>query len=337
MSKKLTRVSLIKAEGQNFITKDLYMNDSELKKIEDKLEFPKPKNIKEYSEEDIFTNPNKFKMSSLDGNSLYFFLTKLFDVDYSKKENKLESIDDIGSQGNQFNPNIIAYYFQEDNYRSIYLIELRIKKFLIQDKVIKFLHFLKKKSGSEDRIETGIVDVKKGIDFPLSGVLCEIRQSDSSSYGITVFNSKKLDSVLQLESKIQECANYTLSRFNAGQEYNFYLAKKSTRVEIINMNKVKSVVRDDIKLSKALSLYNGHQNKKINQISKEQLKQAIQRLVDHVNDEGNKYQLHEIPKYEEEQNKLTVDEFQIKIFTALLDNKIVEKILDKSIDLPFFD
>lgn len=343
MVKRLKRVSLIKVEGQNFIAKDLYMADPELENIERKLEFPSSKRkIKEYSELGVFNNPNKFQISSLSEESHYFFLGKLFNIDYSKKENKLESLDDIGaddSQNHKFSPDMIAYYFQEENNKFIYLIELKMKSFLIQDKVIMGLlrNEKKKKSGTEDRIEAEVIEVTKGIDFPLSGFLCEIRQSTDANYGITVFNSGALDSVLKLESKIQECANHTLTRFNEAKDTNFYLAQKSIQVEIVNQDRVMSVVKGNIKLSKALSFYTGHQNRKINKIPKEELKQAIQRLKDHIDDEGNKYELHEIPDYDEQNNKIKVDEYQIKIFTALLDNKIVERILDKSIDLPFFD
>ena len=49
---------------------------------------------------------------------------------------------------------------------------------------------------------------------------------------------------------------------------------------------------------------------------------------------NNKYTLEDIPKFEN--NKITVSGNQIRIFVALLNNQIVEKILNNQIDLPYF-
>lgn len=72
----------------------------------------------------------------------------------------------------------------------------------------------------------------------------------------------------------------------------------------------------------------------INQITGEKLLLAINNLKDHAKDENNKYTLGDIPKFEN--NKITVSGNQIRIFVALLNNQIVEKILNNQIDLPYF-
>lgn len=61
---------------------------------------------------------------------------------------------------------------------------------------------------------------------------------------------------------------------------------------------------------------------------------AVNNLKNHAEDENNKYTLGDIPKFEN--NKITVSGNQIRIFVALLNNQIVEKILNNQIDLPYF-
>ena len=238
----------------------------------------------------------------------------------------MKSIDDIDhlDSENSFKPTLALYYYTEDGEEFILVTTLNVKKLIVKDKL--FLGF-KKRAG----VNNGIKD---SIELPMSNFICMISKKNNNTYSIKVYDAFKVDKQFQLNAHINEYAKNVLNRFNTSDSNKLLLTADQVEVQIDDIASIMDIVTDNDALSKSLSFYSGHGNKTINKISSGKLLDAINSLQNHVSDEDNKYILEDIPKFEN--NKITVSGNQIKIFVALLNNQIVEKILNNQIDLPFF-
>lgn len=340
MSKVLKRVVLAEINDAEFKVKSLNTSDSDLKLIFKKLKIPSCKGMKEYSDLGIFENPNKFCISNLNQDNLYGRLISLFDVDYTVIDNKLSTIDEIDYKSG-FKPNLALYYLKKEKNEEICIIPLKKKTFLLKDKTFVIpigkdgLNTgIKMKEGVQNEVALKVEEFKNGLELPLSGIICKIIKNQEIQYSINVHDSVGLDSVLGLHTHIKEHATKVLNRFNATNGYKFLLTKDNVQVEIVGIESIVEILEQNSELTKSLALYKGHKNKTINRISRKNLEDAINILREHEQDEDCLYKAEDIPNFE--QDKLVVSGTQIKIFTALLGNRIVEKILNKQIDLPFY-
>ena len=334
MCKILKRVVLCQILEDQFVVKYLNTADEELKKIEEKIEFPSNRKLKEINDLGIFDNSKRFSIEELTNQSPYYKLVDLFDIDYSASDTRLKSIDDINhlDSENPFKPTLALYYYTEDGEEFILVTTLNVKKLIVKDKL--FLGF-KKRAGVNNGIDMIAHEIKDSIELPMSNFICMISKKNNDIYSINVYDTFKVDKQFQLFNHINDYAKNVLNRFNSSDANKFLLTTDEIEVQIDDIDLIMNVVIDNEALSKSLSFYSGHGNKMINKITAEKLLEAINSLQDHVEDENNKYTLEDIPKYEND--KLTVSGNQIRIFVALLNNQIVEKILNNQIELPYFD
>ena len=325
MDEILKRVVLAQVIEDEIVVKYLNTADKELENIQEKIEFPNNEKLKEISDLGIFDNPKSFSIKELIEGNPYYKLVEFFDINYSEPERRLKSIDDIDflNSQNGFRPNLVLYYFLKNEEEIILIAPLNLKKLLVKDRL-----FL----GGIDMITH---EIKDSIELPMSSFICMIFKGIDTTFSINVYDTFKVDKQFQLHDHINDYAERVLNRFNISDQNKFLLTTDKIEVQIDNIDSIMNVVTDNEALSKSLSFYSGHGNKMINKITGEKLLEAINSLQEHVEDENNKYTLEDIPKYEND--KLTVSGNQIRIFVALLNNQIVEKILNNQIELPYFD
>lgn len=333
MSKVLKRVVLAEVTEDKVIGKYLNTADEELLKIEEKIEFPSNRRLKEINDLGIFDNSKRFSIEELTNQSPYYKLVDLFDIDYSASDTRLKSIDDINhlDSENPFKTTLALYYYTDNGEEFILITTLNVKKLIVKDKL--FWKF-KQRVGFNDGIDMIIHEISDSLELPMSNFICMISKKNNNTYSIRVYDAFKVDKQFQLFNHINDYAKKVLNRFNSSDANKFLLTTDEIEVQIDDIDSIMNVVTDNEALSKSLSFYSGHGNKMINKITGEKLLEAINSLQDHVGDENNKYTLEDIPKFEND--KLTVSGNQIRIFVALLNNQIVEKILNNQIDLPYF-
>ena len=334
MSKVLKRVVLAQVTEDEVIGKYLNTADEELRKIEEKIEFPNNRRLKEINDLGIFDNSKRFSIEELTNQSPYYKLVDLFDIDYSASDTRLKSIDDINHLESEtsFKPSLALYYYTENGEEFILITTLNVKKIIVKDKL--FWKF-KQRVGVNDGIDMIIHEISDSLELPMSNFICMISKKNNNTYSIRVYDAFKVDKHFQLSAHINKYAENVLNRFNTSDSNKLLLTADQVEVQIDDIASIMDIVTDNDALSKSLSFYSGHGNKTINQISSGKLLDAINSLRNHVSDEDNKYILEDIPKFEN--NKITVSGNQIKIFVALLNNQIVEKILNNQIELPYFD
>ena len=130
MSKVLKRVVLAQVTEDEVIGKYLNTADEELRKIEEKIEFPSNRRLKEINDLGIFDNSKRFSIEELTNQSPYYKLVDLFDIDYSASDTRLKSIDDINhlESENPFKPSLALYYYTENREEFILITTLNVKK-----------------------------------------------------------------------------------------------------------------------------------------------------------------------------------------------------------------
>ena len=320
MDEILKRVVLAQVIEDEIVVKYLNTADKELENIQKNIKFPSNDKLKEISDLGTFDNPKSFSIEKLTTGSPYYKLVDFFDIDYSKPERRLKSIDDIDFSNSQngFKPNLVLYYYLENEEEIILIAPLNINKLLVKDKL--FLG-LKKHVGVNNGIDMITHEIKDSIELPMSSFICMISKKNDTTFSINVYDTFRVDKQFQLYTHINAYAEKVLKRFNSSDQNKFLLTTDKIEVQIDNIDSIMNVVTDNEALSKSLSFYSGHGNKMINQITGEKLLLAINNLKDHAKDENN---------------KITVSGNQIRIFVALLNNQIVEKILNNQIDLPYF-
>ena len=333
-SKILKRVVLAQVIEDEIVVKYLNTADKELEKIQENIKSPSNDKLKEISDLGTFDNPKSFSIEKLTIESPYYKLVELFNINYSEPERRLKSIDDIDFSNSQngFKPNLVLYYYLENEEEIILIAPLNLNKLLVKDKL--FLG-LKKHTGVNNGIDMITHEIKDSIELPMSSFICMISKKNNTAFSINVYDTFKVDKQFQLSAHINKYAENVLNRFNTSDSNKLLLTADQVEVQIDDITSIMDIVTDNDALSKSLSFYSGHGNKMINKITGEKLLEAINSLQAHVGDENNKYTLEDIPKFEN--NKLTVSGNQIRIFVALLNNQIVEKILNNQLELPYFD
>lgn len=173
MCKILKRIVLCQIFENEFVVKYLNTADEELTKIEEKIKFPNDERLKEISDLGIFDNPKSFSIKELTMESPYYKLVELFNINYSESERRLKSIDDIDFSNSQngFKPNLVLYYYLENEEEIILIAPLNLNKLLVKDKL--FLG-LKKHTGVNNGIDMITHEIKDSIELPMSSFICMI-------------------------------------------------------------------------------------------------------------------------------------------------------------------
>lgn len=84
--------------------------------------------------------------------------------------------------------------------------------------------------------------------------------------------------------------------------------------------------------------FKGTKSSTIQKIGIDKLEQALDRLKAYVESDATaKFSIINIPSIDKEKLEIFVTEDQVPILAALLENKVIERILDKSIRVPYFE
>lgn len=132
---------------------------------------------------------------------------------------------------------------------------------------------------------------------------------------------------------------YVTKNFDKFEDNEYKLAEDKVIVDFKGkLDDIKNVVFQNDNLTKTLASYTNNSRKKINTIDSGSIKNVINVLETAVNKKGNSkinIKKKNIPKFKNDH--LTITKDSIPTFVALLDNKIIEKLLDGKIEIPFYE
>lgn len=332
--------------------KKLYLENDELRKFSQRIIMPSQKKLPYFDEisDSIFSTYPRFKVEELDSANYLFFLSKFYDLieESDDEDSWLNSLDELFEKTNDFKPNAIIYKLteigEETRNECIYISSFK-KNMLMEDKTILFR---KKKKKDKDLgvSEISILDRTKIFVLPEEGFVCSIEKSEKGT-GLKVYKAIELDKLFKIDALIDDYAEKKIRRFISDEENRkFKLTKEKADVyfkDILGNDKVNEVIEEvksseNINLKKTYATFSGRSTKTIQKISLERLNGVIQELKLYAKTPQKKhyFTIDEIPRIDIKEKQIYVDEKSIKIFAAMLNNEIIQKLLDGTIEIPYY-
>ncbi|WP_314208692.1 hypothetical protein, partial [Vagococcus salmoninarum] len=102
---------------------------------------------------------------------------------------------------------------------------------------------------------------------------------------------------------------------------------------------IAEVINSDYEhLQQTFATFTGRSNKIIQTIELTQLEKVTNDLFDYIDDPqtDNLFTKEEVPRIDTNENKVYVNEKSIRIFAAMLNNQIIRKLLDGTIEIPYY-
>lgn len=302
--------------------------------------------IKKPSEYGMVNYLDNKTVESLNNSTKYYISgddsTKNYQLDILK--NLLLNIDKLPmlpSINNAFNKNgnldytLIGYLYEEDNgNQELFLYRLR-KSNLVKDG--GFFVF-KKKSGSLHANTVKVEQIDNGFNLPTTDCLSSIyKRKDSKEgkqYKVKVYQAYIFDNVFQTSETQHEYVDRTINKFKTTTKITKD-DKVSITFEKANLSKLKNIIFSDDHLTKTFAGYHDSSKRIIKQISIDKLNDVLSTLQNHVKNNADAgFNLKNIPKLHGE--KLEVTEDSVPTFAALLDNKVIQRLLNNKIEIPYF-
>lgn len=277
-------------------------------------------------------------------------MSKFYDLieESDDEDSWLNSLDELFEKTNDFKPNAIIYKLteigEETRKECIYISSFK-KNMLMEDKTILFR---KKKKKDKDLgvSEISILDRTKIFVLPEEGFVCSIEKSEKGT-GLKVYKAIELDKLFKIDALIDDYAEKKIRRFISDEENRkFKLTKEKADVyfkDTSGNDKLNEVIEEvksskNINLKKTYATFSGRSTKTIQKISLERLNGVIQELKLYAKNPQKEhyFTIDEIPRIDTKEKQIYVDEKSIKIFAAMLNNEIIQKLLDGTIEIPYY-
>ena len=102
---------------------------------------------------------------------------------------------------------------------------------------------------------------------------------------------------------------------------------------------VKEIITSkDIHLKKTYATFSGRSTKTVQKINLTRLSEVIESLKEYIYDPqtDSLFTEIELPRIDIKKSEIYVDEKSVKIFAAMLNNEIIQKLLDGTIEIPYY-
>lgn len=346
---EITSIFVMNSKAEkNSLTLKLGLSDEELKDFSSTIEDPSERSMLDYFSEECVEELSTPKKYYIDGNNK----TQCYQLDILKKimfnlnnASELKSIEDIFNKDGELRCNMVAYASKKDNEdEEIFLYDIS-KTNLIKDNNRFWL--FKRKVGSTDNYEASIEQVENGFNLPTNNCIASFfkrkNTSEGNQYKIKIYQAFNFDQVFNVKDTQHEYVDRILKKFNKGNSSNKYesikLTKKNISVNFKNndFDKIEKVIFEDDNLTKTFVNFHNTQRRTIKKIKLEQLEGVIESLKKYIGKNADAgFGLENIPEINKDNDELEVTKESIPTFAALLDNKIIERLLNNKIEIPYF-
>lgn len=319
------------------------------------------KNISEYGMKNYFDlaesleNPKKYSISLGENDEKTYHIDLLEKIRSSLDEaDFLENIE-LAVDNGKLLYNIAIYVEDDEKYTGIYIYEIKESHLLRDDFYVMKIPFtkqkinLKKKGAGTTNEKLAVVEnVAGSVGLPTEGYIVSFfkRKKDDEQYKIykvKVYDAWKFDDVFGKVETRKKYVRFTLEKF-ANEENPIKIANDAVQVVFKNedeetsnvVDTVEAVIMSDMKLVKTFSNFHNNSRRKIKNIEVSRLREVLNLLKDYVlnNAEAN-FELKNIPTLDEKGN-LIVNADSTPIFAALLENKIIQRLLNNDIEIPYY-
>ena len=176
--------------------------------------------------------------------------------------------------------------------------------------------------------------------MPVSDCLASIyKRKDSNEgkqYKAKIYQAVIFDKAFKTLETQHKYVDRTLEKFASTSDPIKLLKDDKVTVSFSNLDKLKQVIYDDDHLTKTFAAFHDNKNRIIKQIDLQKLKDVLDTLKDHIQNNADAgFELKNIPVLNSS-NKLEVTEDSVPTFAALLDNKVIQRLLSNKIEIPYF-
>ncbi|WP_349550303.1 hypothetical protein [Leuconostoc pseudomesenteroides] len=355
MDKNENKFSLISAsvfncKGDDFDVKKINLSDDDLKKLENAVGAIEVLRIKELDRESLST-PNRYRIPNdtedyYQRNVMNNLMHKLKnDTNISTLQSFSELFD-----GNQLLYSSIVYLFKafdgksaeqpnELEHTRLYVYQLK-KNGILKNELNLFKKVKTDPIDGNDLMS--IISIEQGFSLPIEisdsvSTFTEKQLSlDEKIVTVNVLNATKFDEIFDTRDTQKAYAEHVLQKFLTGVST---LSSDNLEVKLgsgVTEENILSEVATDDQLLKAFSSFKGTTRSTIQNTSQKEISDMFDYLRHRIQiDADLLFTSDDIPTIDNGKIILTVR--SVKIFTALLENKIIEKLLSKSIVIPYFE
>lgn len=276
-------------------------------------------------------------------------------------------VKDISSMGSIFQNNSLLFnsilYLFTDNKKGIkriYLFKLT-KNIRLKDKTIVSIQVgnyqkkLNTKLPTTSAPSLTIDKIDNGITLPTDNCIsCFYIDSNSEKSKVEVYDAFTFDELFATSQTQKKYAKTTINNF---QNKKWKIAQniitvgnrtvaQNEGIEVRFLNKQDKENSESIdeaidfkSIRKPLANYTDNVKRTIKRIDPNDLKRLIEELNNAVEDKNIKvnFNKNNIPKIDLENQRLDVTTDSIPIFSAMLENKVIEKLLSHEIFIPYYD
>lgn len=157
---------------------------------------------------------------------------------------------------------------------------------------------------------------------------------------VNVYNALGFDNLFETFDTQKKYVENTLNKFSDSQSPTLLTIDK-VKVQIKENNEdVRKLIYSNEKLTKTFSSFTGSSRNTIQKIGSSRVKDVLEKLNNYVQENADsKFESINIPQLIEEDGKavLKVDVDSAPIFAALLENKIIQRLLNDKIQIPYYN
>ncbi|APZ49908.1 hypothetical protein BW721_09850 [Jeotgalibaca sp. PTS2502] len=339
--------------NRNNSIKKLHIENKELEKLSIKIEQPSQNRLPLFDSmsENIFSTSTRFKIEELSENSYLYFLKEFFEAieEADDTDSWLGSLDDLFQDKYPFQPNVIIYKLKEiyeHEKKSCIYIKAFKNNMLMEDRTILFGK-MKKLDNESGVNEIGVLQGKSIFVLPQRDFICSVEKEHNNNITLKVYNAMELDKLFSVEKLIEDYAEKKIRRFvSADKDRKFKLTRSNADVffkDTDGNDKTEEVVSEiitskDIHLKKTYATFSGRSTKTVQKIDLQRLSDVVEKLREYILNPqtDNLFTVKELPRINITENTIYVDEKSVKIFAAMLNNEIIQKLLDGTIEIPYY-
>lgn len=327
----------------NSNTKQKYIvdfSDEQLKELSQEIKTPSERSMVDYTSSDTIeslSTPTKYYISG-DENSKYYQIDILKELMAGlDKTKELQSMNDLYNDDNELLYNIIGYLVEEDNgNKGLFLYPLK-KTNLVKD---RGFWIFKKKAGSGKGSEVKVEQITDGFNLPVDDCLASLYkrkdEAEGKVYKARIYQAYLFDKVFDTSETQHKYVDRTLKKFGSS-ESQITIANNEIKVSFTNIKKLETKIYSDSHLTKTFANYHDTSRRKIKKISAKKLKEVLDTLKDFVKNNADAgFEQKNIPVFDADAKELKVSEDSIPTFAALLDNKVIQRLLNNQIEIPYY-
>lgn len=334
----ITSVYVVNYGNDLLVEYQVSLNNEELSNLSKIVAFPtEDSNIPKYDSQELSTSRKYF--ISGDKDNEYYQLHILKDIlSNTEAAPTLKSIDDIFDEEGKLSCNVAVYISKKDNGdEELFVYELSSVN-LVKD---KGFWIFKKKVGTSDNNEAKVEQIENGFSLPTNKLIASLYQrkdiKQGKQYKATIYQAYDFDEVFNTKKTQYEYVKNTLRKFSDSKDP---IKLTSNEIKVIwkedKNNEIMDVICQDEYLTKIFANFHDSKKRIIKKIGKDKLKAVLKTLTDYVKDNSDaNFGLENIPELTKEDN-LKITEKSVPTFATLLDNKVIERLLNKEIVIPYY-